>query len=35
MFDEDVLFTMTEVETEAWKAFKSVLTKFLGEKQGP
>jgi hypothetical protein len=29
-FDEDFLLTMTKVETEAWKAFKSVVTKFLG-----
>jgi hypothetical protein len=35
MFDEEVFFALTEVETEAWIAFKSVLTKFLGEQQGP
>jgi hypothetical protein len=35
MFDEDFLLTMTEVEREAWIAFKSVVTKFLGEQQGP
>jgi hypothetical protein len=30
MFDEDFLLTMTEVGREAWIAFKSVVTKFLG-----
>jgi hypothetical protein len=35
MFDEDFLLTMTEVEREAWIAFVSVVTKFLGERQGP
>jgi hypothetical protein len=30
MFDEDFLLMMTEVEREAWIAFKSVVTKFLG-----
>jgi hypothetical protein len=30
MFDEDFLLTMTEFEREAWIAFKSVVTKFLG-----
>jgi hypothetical protein len=30
MFDEDFPFTMAEVEREAWIAFKSVVTKFLG-----
>jgi hypothetical protein len=30
MFYEDVLLTMTEVEREARVAFKSVVTKFLG-----
>jgi hypothetical protein len=35
LFDEDFLLTMTEVEREAWIASKSVVTKFLGEQQGP
>jgi hypothetical protein len=35
MFDEDFLLTMTEVEREAWIAFRSVVPKFLGEQQGP
>jgi hypothetical protein len=35
MFYEDFLLTMTEVEREAWIAFISVVTKFLGEQQGP
>jgi hypothetical protein len=26
---------MTEVESEAWIAFKSVVTRFHGEQQGP
>jgi hypothetical protein len=30
MFDEGFPFTMTEVEREAWIAFKSVVPKFLG-----
>jgi hypothetical protein len=30
MFDEDFLLMMTEVEREAWMAFKSVVTEFLG-----
>jgi hypothetical protein len=30
IFDEDFLLTMTEVEREAWIAFKSVVNKFLG-----
>jgi hypothetical protein len=33
MFDEDFLLMMTEVEREAWIAFKSVVTKFLGKKR--
>jgi hypothetical protein len=33
MFDEDFLFTMIEIEREAWIAFKSVVTKFLGEQK--
>jgi hypothetical protein len=35
MFDEDFLLRMTEVEREAWIAFKSVVTKFLGNKKDP
>jgi hypothetical protein len=35
MFDEDFLLMMTEVEREAWIAFKSVVTKFLGNNKGP
>jgi hypothetical protein len=35
MFDEDFLLAMTEVETEAWIAFKSVVTKFLGNNKDP
>jgi hypothetical protein len=35
MFDEDFLLTMTEVEREAWIAFKSVVTKFLGNNKDP
>jgi hypothetical protein len=34
MFDEDFLLTMTEVEREAWIAFKSVI-KFLGNNKDP
>jgi hypothetical protein len=30
MSDEDFLLTMTEIEREAWIAFKIVVTKFLG-----
>jgi hypothetical protein len=33
MFDEDFLLTI--IEREAWIAFKSVVTKFLGEQQAP
>jgi hypothetical protein len=33
MFDEVLLLTMTEVEREAWIAFKSVVTKWLPGKQ--
>jgi hypothetical protein len=29
MIDEDFLLMMTEVEREAWIAFKSFVTKFL------
>jgi hypothetical protein len=35
MFDEDFLFTMTEVEREAWISFKIVVTKFLGNSKDP
>jgi hypothetical protein len=35
IFDEDFHLTMTEDEREAWLAFKRVVTKFLGEQQGP
>jgi hypothetical protein len=34
MFDEDFLL-ITEVEREAWIAFKSVVTKFLGNNKDP
>jgi hypothetical protein len=34
-FDEDLLFTTIEVEREAWMAFKSVVTKFLGNNKDP
>jgi hypothetical protein len=35
IFDEYFLFTMTEVEREAWIAFKRVVTKFLGSNKDP
>jgi hypothetical protein len=35
MFDEDFLLTMTEVEREAWIAFRSVVTKFLRNNKDP
>jgi hypothetical protein len=35
MFDADFLLTMTEVEREAWIAFKRVVTKFLGNNKDP
>jgi hypothetical protein len=35
IFDEGFLLTMTEVEGEAWMAFKSVVTKFLGNNKDP
>jgi hypothetical protein len=35
MFDEDFLVTMTEVEREAWIAFRSVVTKLLGKNKDP
>jgi hypothetical protein len=35
MFDEDFLFTMTEVKREPWIAFKSVVTNFLEKNEDP
>jgi hypothetical protein len=35
MFNEDFLLTITEVEREAWIAFKSVVTKLLGNNKDP
>jgi hypothetical protein len=35
IFDSDFLLTMTEVEREAWIAFRSVVTKFLGNNKDP
>jgi hypothetical protein len=35
MFNEYFLLAMTEVEREAWIAFKSVVTKFLGNNKDP
>jgi hypothetical protein len=35
IFDEDFLLTMTEVEREAWIAFRRVVTKFLGNSKDP
>jgi hypothetical protein len=35
MFDEDFPLMMTEIEREAWIAFKSVVTKFLGNNKDP
>jgi hypothetical protein len=35
MFDEDFLLTTTEVEREAWIAFESFVTKFLGNNKDP
>jgi hypothetical protein len=35
IFDEDFLLTMTEVERQAWIAFRSVVTKFLGNNKDP
>jgi hypothetical protein len=35
MFDEYFLLTMTEVEREAWIAFSSIVTKFLGNNKDP
>jgi hypothetical protein len=30
MFDKDFLLTMIEVKRQAWIAFKSIVTEFLG-----
>jgi hypothetical protein len=35
VFDEDFLLTMTEVERQAWIAFKIVVTKFLENNKDP
>jgi hypothetical protein len=35
MFDEDFLFTMTEVEREAWIVFRSVVAKLLWNNKDP
>jgi hypothetical protein len=35
MFDEDVLLTMTEVERDAWIAFKRFVTKYLENNKDP
>jgi hypothetical protein len=35
MFDEHFLLTMMEVEREAWIAFESVFTNFLGNNKDP
>jgi hypothetical protein len=35
MFKEDFLLMMTEVERGAWIAFRSVVTKFLGNNKDP
>jgi hypothetical protein len=35
MFDEDFLFMMTEGERQVWTAFKSVVTKFMGNNKDP
>jgi hypothetical protein len=35
MFGEDFLLTMTEGGREAWIAFRSVVTKFLGNNKDP
>jgi hypothetical protein len=35
IFDKDFLLTITEVEREAWIAFNSVVTKFLGNNKDP
>jgi hypothetical protein len=35
MFDENFFLTMTEVERGSWIAFRSVVTKFLGNNKDP
>jgi hypothetical protein len=35
MFNKDFLLTMTQAKIEAWIAFKSVVTKFLGNNKDP
>jgi hypothetical protein len=35
IFDESFLLTMTEVEREVWIAFRSVVTKLLGDNKDP
>jgi hypothetical protein len=35
MFEEDCHLTRTEVERETWIAFKSAVTKFLGNNKDP
>jgi hypothetical protein len=35
MFDEGFLLTVTEVEREAWIAFKNVVTRFVGNNKNP
>jgi hypothetical protein len=35
VFDEDFFLTVTEVERQTRKAFKSVVTKFLGNNKEP
>jgi hypothetical protein len=35
IFDEDFLLTKTEAERDAWIAFKSVVTKYLGNNKDP
>jgi hypothetical protein len=35
MFDEDLNLTMNAVEREAWIAFRSVVTNFVGNNKDP
>jgi hypothetical protein len=35
MFDEDFLRTVTEIEREAWIAFRNIVTKFLVNNKDP
>jgi hypothetical protein len=35
VFNEGFLLTVTEVDRDAWIAFKSVFTKFLGNNKDP